>query len=155
MRRLNIGVDAKMLTLRECPMVTDFFTPDNLSREALLATFDAAMFDVKVDEDGDLLVRETFHVLVAPTSKKSYIRFTCFFEVRPDAGNEAAIALCNRINDILIVIRASMHDATSLVVDWYLPVTGGIGKKTVVLALRKFTELVGAMGEHDTDDVIK
>jgi hypothetical protein len=135
-------------------MPADLFTLDNLSIEALHATFEAAMFDAAVDNDGDLVVNDKYKMIVT-IHGDDLIRLLCVFGVNEDAGEEAGNALCNRINDGLILIRASMHDATTLLLDWYLPVRGGIAKKAVVMAFRKFSDTVALVGQYDTDDIIE
>jgi hypothetical protein len=135
-------------------MPTDLFTLDNLSIEAVHATFESAMFEAELDDDGDLTVNDKYRTIVT-IHGDDLIRFLCVFGVREDAGEEAAYALCNRINDGLILIRASMHDATTLLLDWYLPVRGGIAKKAVVMAFRKFIDTVAMIGQYDTDDIVE
>ena len=83
------------------------------------------------------------------------LRFTCVFGVRASTPEEAGHALCNRINDVLVVVRASMHDATTLVIDWYLPLSGGIAKKAVVRAFRRFVEITATIGRFDDDDLLE
>lgn len=135
-------------------MQAEVFTSNDLSGEALHAVFDAAMLEVELDEDGDVIVSDKYRVIVSPISK-NYVRFLVLFGIREEASEEAGNAFCNRINDGLIVIRASVHKKTTLALDWYLPVKGGIGKKAVVLALCKFVDLVGDVGQYDTDDIIQ
>lgn len=135
-------------------MATDLFTPETASTEALAAAFDAALFDVAVDPDGDLIVRDRYTTVVALHSA-GLLRFTCVFGVRAGAPEEAGHALCNRINDVLVVVRASLHDATTLVIDWYLPLSGGIAKKAVVRAFRRFVEITATIGRFDDDDLLE
>jgi len=133
--------------------VKDQFTPDTLSNESLKEVFDAAMMDTAVDSDGDLVVHDQYTVLVN-VDPNGCIQFTSVFGLREDSDPATRLELVNRINDKRIIIRASVHDDDILVIDWYLPTRGGIGKKTVVLALRKFEELIASIGEEDTDDLV-
>ncbi|MCS7021073.1 MAG: YbjN domain-containing protein [Gemmataceae bacterium] len=132
----------------------DLITSDTLNNNTLRELFDAAMFDYHLDDDGDLVIRDQFRVLVTHHNNR-YVRFTSFFRVRPDASSDLVHNLCNRINDELIVLRASIHQEETLVVDWYIPVFSGISKRTVVMAFRKFVELLGQIGQYDEDDVIE
>ena len=135
-------------------MATELFSAKNVSAEGVREAFEAALFDVSFDDDGDLIVRDRYTVIVSVHPSHT-IRFFCVFGIKEDAGEEAGFALCNRINDGLIVIRASLHGAKTLLIDWYLPCNGGIGRKAVVLALRMFTELVGSMAQYDTEGIIE
>jgi len=132
----------------------DAWTSEHVSNEALRALFETAMFDVTVDGDGDVVIRDKYRIF-ASVRKNRPIRFMCVFGFRESASQEARFVLCNRINDGLVIIRASAHGASKLLIDWYLPTRGGITKKAVVLALRQFSDLVGSMSEYDTDDIIE
>ncbi len=129
------------------------FTREKISIEALKDVFDAAMFDTEIDGDGDLVIRDRYlaFISIQPTVM---IRFVSIFGLKKKASEKAGHALCNRINDGLVAIRASMSDKTTLILDWYLPFDSGIGKKTVVLAFRKFIDMLGALGQYDTDDIM-
>lgn len=129
-------------------------TAEELDNDMLRELFDAAMFDYHLDDDGDLVVQDNYRVLVTHHNNR-YIRFTSFFRVRSESSEEAVLTLCNRINDELIILRASIHNGDTLVVDWYIPVFSGISKRTVIMAFRKFVELLGQIGQYDEEDVIE
>jgi len=135
-------------------MNSEWITSDSLTNDALRELFDAALFDYHLDDDGDVVIHDQFRVLVTHHNNR-YIRFTSFFRVRPETPEELAHSLCNRINDELIILRASIHDGETLVIDWYIPVFSGISKRTVVMAFRKFVELLGQIGQYDVEDVIE
>lgn len=135
-------------------MNAELITSDTLDNDVLRELFDAALFDYHLDDDGDVVVQDQFRVLVTHHNNR-YIRFTSFFRVRPETPEELAHSLCNRINDELIILRASIHDSETLVLDWYLPVFSGVSKRTVVMAFRKFVELLGLIGQYDVEDVIE
>lgn len=134
-------------------MADDSISPAELTGELLHGLFDSAMFDVKMDADGDVIVSEKCRVIVSAL-RNGLIRFLAVLGVSEEASDEAGFALCNRINDGLIVIRAAMHDNSTMLVDWYLPAGGGISRRTIVAAFRQFTDLIGAIGQYDTDDIL-
>lgn len=133
-------------------MVDELIIPEELSGESLHALFDAAMFDVKMDADGDVIVKDKVRVIVSAL-KGGNIRFLVVFGIKEGISEEQSFALCNRINDNLVIIRAGMHDPTTMLIDWYLPVAGGITKRAVVLAFRRFTELIALIGQYDEDNL--
>jgi hypothetical protein len=134
-------------------MPAEVWMPEDISIEALRGLFETAMFDVRLDADGDLVVRDHYRVFVT-ARKNRPIRFVCVFGFRDNASEEAKSDLCRRINERLIIIRASVHEAT-LVIDWYLPTRGGVAKKAIVMALRQFSDMINSVGEYDTDDVMQ
>jgi hypothetical protein len=60
----------------------------------------------------------------------------------------------NRVNDGLMMIRASLTSDGRLYFDYYIPIEGGITKKAVVLAVRRFLSYLAAAMEQDTDNVV-
>lgn len=131
----------------------EVFTPETISTEALKEVFDAALFDSEVDDDGDLIVRDTYRIFVTLPSKER-LRLLCVFGFRESSEEYERLAFVNKINHDLAVIRACLTGRSSLFIDWYLPVRGGLSKKTIVLSLRMFTHLIGSIGHLDTDDLI-
>ncbi|MGL4464282.1 MAG: YbjN domain-containing protein [Planctomycetia bacterium] len=136
-------------------MHTDMFTADNLTIAELYATFDAAMMDVSIDDDGDLVVTDNRRVYLSTPLQRDMIRLWAIFGIKEGVDNESVHALSNRINHQFQIVRACLNGDDRLVVDWYLPVRGGIGKKTVVLAVRRFIDLLGSVAEHDHEDLMK
>ena len=133
--------------------MSEMFTPETLSNESLKAAFDAAMMDTSIDADGDLVVDDQYHALVT-VHPSDYIRFMSVFRFREESDPVKRLELVNRINDKLIIARASVHNDLTLMIDWYLPAKGRISKKTVVLALRKFEDIISSISQKDEDDII-
>jgi hypothetical protein len=133
-------------------MTTELFTPENTSTESILAAFDAALFETKLSDLGHPVILDKYLVIVS-VENNSLIRLHSYVNLKDDYADDNAHALCNRINAGLIIIRASVEDAY-LVLDWYLPLRGGISKKAVIRALRHFNELIDSVYEHDIDKLI-
>jgi hypothetical protein len=135
------------------PTSNDVLPAEQISSEALRSLFESAMFDFTVDDDGDIVVRDGYTVLVTG-GKNRFVRLMSIFSFKPDISSEAKFHFCNRINDELVAIRASAHGPDSLVVDWYLPTDGGITKKAVVMGLRKFLKMLDLIARFDSDDLL-
>jgi hypothetical protein len=135
-------------------MTPELFVPENTSPETLLAAFDT-LFEATIDDDGEVVISDKYRVFVALYENKM-IHFESGFRLQESCSEEEAHALCNRINTELIVIRAksSLGDHPMLFIDWYLPIRGGIAKKTVVRAIREFIEILGLIGEYDSDNIL-
>lgn len=82
-----------------------FLTPDNASPTTLRELFDEAMFETRIDADGDLIVDERFKSFVMVHSKR-FVRFMTVFGIKEGAEENAVFALVNRINFELICVRA-------------------------------------------------
>ncbi len=132
-----------------------FLTPDNASPTTLRELFDEAMFETRIDADGDLIVDERFKSFVMVHSKR-FVRFMTVFGIKEGAEENAVFALVNRINFELICVRACANmNQNALILDWYLPIKGGgLSKKSVVMAFREFIDLIGSIGRFDAEDVV-
>lgn len=136
-------------------MAADAFTPDNTTPRALGHVFDAAMYDTTIDADGDLVVLDKYKVLVA-VHERRFVRFLVVFALRDEALDSDVLLLVNRVNDRLICLRATANrDHKAFLIDWYLPLFDtGLSRKAVIRSFRLFTELLGAIGDLDEDDVL-
>ncbi len=131
---------------------TDFFTQENLSIESLHAAFDAAMFEVTPQKTGSLLVGNAY-VRIGGQAK-NIINFSVGYFLKAEVSEKAAHALCNRVNSQCLIIRANVN-GPNVYCDWDLPPLGVIGKRTVILAYRKFCDQLTLIKEHDTENILK
>jgi len=137
-------------------MADDNLTPEALNVPTLKSVFDSAYLETKLDSDGDLMVRDGIWCFVLPTQSKERIQLMVLFGVKDGASRMSRLELTNRINARFAAVRASINDRGSLVLDYYVPVQGGIPRRTVVHATKFFLGAsVGAIRECDTEDIIK
>jgi hypothetical protein len=135
--------------------MTDFLIPEAVTTQHLREIFERALFDTSIDDDGDLVVQDTYRIFVAPHSRR-FIRFFTLFGLKDGTTPEAGHRLANRINDRLILLRASTNKNNVLVLDYYLPMLGGsLTPKALVAAFRAFSGLVSDIGPFDEEDIIR
>jgi Putative bacterial sensory transduction regulator len=138
------------------PVAAEPITQENLSKPLVKSVYKAALMDVKLDEDGDVMVRDTIRTWVFPN--KDRIRLMAQYGFKMDAPLQQKLKLANRINDDYIIIRAIVTGKNQelLKLDYYLLVGSGMSKTNLVRATRRFMSIVPqAVKEHDTDDVMK
>ena len=131
-------------------MADEFITPENLSKELLKSTLDAALMDTSYDNDGDILVKETISVWILPNvERKDRIKLLSIFGFEAAASHLQRLECVNRINSEYIVVKAYLGPKDTLRFDYDILVSGGITKKAFVLAVKRFCSIPrAAAGEH-------
>ena len=130
-------------------MLNEQITSDNLSAELLKSVFDAAFMEATLDEDGEIVVKDAVSVRVRVNmEQKDRIRFTTVFGFKDDSSPLARLECVNRINIEYILICASVQEDL-LLIRYDLWVQGGIEKKALVMALKRFATIpYGAVADH-------
>jgi len=131
-------------------MTDELITPDNLSKEMLKATLDAALMDTSYDKDGDILVKDVISVWVLPNAeRKDRIKLLSIFGFEPSASQLQRLECVNKINSEYIVVKAYVGQKDTLRFDYDIMVAGGVTKKAFVLAVRRFCSIPrAASAEH-------
>ena len=129
-----------------------------LSAEKLKEFFDAALMEASIESDGDLRVDTPLKVFVTAQPDKGLLRCVTLFGV--NAELEKVIDFCNRFNRGLILCRCFVADKRDSDGDWcvyfdydrFMLPDEKIAPKTIVLLVRRFTEIVnGGIQRFDED----
>ena len=135
-------------------MPNDLITPENLSKELLESIYDTAYMETSWDDDGDLRVKDQIHCFVMPSEKKDRIQLLSIFKFNPDVSESQRLKCVNNINReyIIVVAYAGANDTLQFKHDIY--VDGGITKKNLVLATKRFLGIPqSAVQDHGADIV--
>ncbi|MBC7256982.1 MAG: YbjN domain-containing protein [Chloroflexi bacterium] len=135
-------------------MSDELVYPQDISKEALLAIYQTAYMDAEIDDDGDILIREDYRHFVFPEEDGRAIHLATFFRSREGAPVEEKLAYANRVNDELVLIRASYTERGAFCFDYYIPVQGGITKQAIVLATRRYIALLRSALARDDQNVV-
>ena len=136
-------------------MADEMIQPETLSKSALQELFEAAYLNVTIDDDGDLIVKERYRSLVLPDQEGRWIQVVSLFGANPAASLADKLAFVNRVNDELVLIRGYVTERGGFAFDAFIPVEGGIPKRSVVLAVRQFHHVLEAVGTKDDGDVMQ
>ena len=136
-------------------MPDELIQPETLSKSALQELFEAAYLNVTIDDDGDLVVKERYRSWVLPDEEGRWIQLASFFAADPTASLADKLAFVNRVNAEVVVIRAYVTAHGGFAFDSFIPVEGGIPKRSVVLAVRQFHHVLEAVGCKDDGDVLQ
>ena len=117
--------------------------PDNICTETLEEIFRQAHFEVTVDADNDLLIKDTYACFIS----------NCKESVRIATER---MELANLINADCEAIRATVMAKRTLVVDWFIPIRGGLPAANLIQAFRAFNgRTQNALYTCDTDDIVE
>ena len=132
----------------------DLIEPDEVSPEMLRDLFVEAYMDASIDKDGDTLVTETYRSYIVPTLEGKWIRVYAVFGANPDAAPDDKLEYANRVNRELIIVRSYVEESGRFTFEHYIPVEGGITKKAIVLAVRRFHRILEAAIRKDDKNVM-
>lgn len=141
-------------------MSTDKSSPDaivlpaQVSRDWLFQLYSNAYFDVELDSDGDICIRDGFRIWVFPIREGEQIRFMSQFRANPAHDLIDRLQYANRINYELHFIRCYVDRDGDIGFDGYLIVSGGVTRRNIVFATRAFIDHVRAALVKDDTDVI-
>ncbi len=135
-------------------MSDELMQPDGVNAEALKQVFEDAYMNVSVDTDGDLVVQDNYRCYLRPDPDGRLVAIYAIFGANPSATDAGKLAYVNRVNDEVKLIRASVSKNGKFFFDYYLVAEGGITKKAVVLAVRRFFSCLGSAIQQDTDNVV-
>lgn len=135
-------------------MSDEFIYPEGINADALKTLFQEAYMDVSVDTDGDLIVKDNYRCYLRPDPDGRLISIYAIFGSSAEALQPDKLAYINRVNDQVKLIRASVSANGKFFFDYYLSVEGGISKRSIVMAVRRFFSCLGSALREDTDNVV-
>jgi len=124
------------------------YSLSELSGAKMKEFFDAAFMEATIDSDGDVLVNTPLRVSVQAEAEKGILKCLTIFGVNAD--REAILEFCNRFNRDFILCRCFVTDDRDSDGDWrvifdydrFMPADEKTSAKTVVLLVRRFTDIV-------------
>jgi hypothetical protein len=127
---------------------------DAVTKDLLKALLDAAYMNVSIDEDGDVMVKDTFRFWVIPAENGRWVRMFAQFKGNPEATMGAKLEYVNTVNRDLHVVRAYLRDNGGFTFDQYIPVEGGVSRRSIVFAVRGFDSLLKSALDLDVGNVV-
>ncbi len=128
--------------------------PENVTKEGLKDLFLAAYMDASLDEDGDVLLKENYRSYLIPSQDAAWIRVYSPFKGNEAVTLEDKLAYANKVNADLIIVRVYVTDKGGFIFEEYLPVEGGITKRAIVLAVRRFHRMLDSAIRADDKNVL-
>jgi hypothetical protein len=128
--------------------------PIDITKDRLQAIYEKAGFHVERDSDGDVVVKDLFHMFVEPIADGKHIRMYALFGTKDSASMESKLALATRVNDGYVCPRAGVTERGRFVVEHYVNADGGLTEENLVASTRFFSRSLLALAAADTADVL-
>ncbi|WP_374509127.1 YbjN domain-containing protein [Niveibacterium sp.] len=131
-------------------MNNGFLAPDAVTREVLREILDAALMEVEIDGDGDVLVREGMvcYVLL-PEPEHDRITLAAQYSFIDDVPHLARLDCANRINREYMLVRAAIDERGKLRFSYHLLLGGGVTARQIGLSVKRFCAICPqAIAEH-------
>jgi hypothetical protein len=132
----------------------EFIYPEGISVDALKSAFEEALMEVSVDTDGDLIIKDNYRCYLRPDPDGRLISVYAIFGGNDSAAQADKLAYVNQVNDQVKLIRASVSGNGKFFFDYYLSVEGGVSKRCIVLAVRRFLSCLASALREDTANVV-
>lgn len=125
--------------------------------EDIVRILTRADLNATVDKDGDVKVvftGETVWLSVSTSLNRIYI-FT-FQNFNEGTDVRAMLNLCNRINDELVMIRATAapENRRRLWLDYSIPLEGGVTPAQIVNTVKRFCAILQLIPKRDVDGIV-
>ena len=133
---------------------SEIVQPEALTKDFLKALLEAAYMNVSIDDDGDVMVKDSFRFWVMPADNGRWTRLFAQFKGNPDATMGAKLEYVNAVNRDLHLIRAYLRDNGGFTYDQYIPSEGGISRRSIVFAVRGFDGLLKSALDLDVGNVV-
>jgi len=131
-----------------------FIYPEAISVETLKQIFDENFMEVAVDSDGDLIVKDDYRRYLRPDADGRLVCVYAIFGANPDAAQPEKLDYINRVNDQVKLIRASVSDNGKFYFEYWISVEGGVARRSIVLAVRRFLHCLSTAFSEDTGNVV-
>ncbi len=131
---------------------------DELTGSKLLEIYQNAYIDAQLDPDGDIRISlDGLKIFVSVDQGKKVMRLFTMFGAKPGTARQQLLELCNRINDGLLMIRATYPSALptpALLLDHYVVTEAGLTGLEIVDETRRFRVVVGSVPPLDTEGIL-
>jgi hypothetical protein len=138
--------------------VAELIGKEELTGQKMMEIYTAAYMDPHIDADGDVtIVLDGIKILVTVDTPRSVLRLVALFGVKAGVNRQQVLELANRINDGLIMLRASYPAALalpSLMIDHYLVTEAGLSGLEIVDETRRFRTVVASIPPLDLENIL-
>jgi hypothetical protein len=132
----------------------EFIYPEEINADALKKVFEDNYMDVSIDTDGEVVVTEDWRCYLRPDPDGRLVLVYASFGSSTEASEEAKLDYVNRVNDQVKLIRASVTASGKFFFDYYFSIEGGVSRRSIVMAVRRFHKCLRLALDEDTANVV-
>lgn len=148
--------DAQVPGARRQVDADDLIKPEDVSVDMLKELFDGAYMETRIDEDGDLHVKERIGCFILPSKTGSRLHMLSLFGANNSSSLDQRLQFANRVNAEMAIVRACVRKKGDFAFDAYIPVEGGIPARTIVMFTKTFlSATISSIQECDKEDVVE
>ena len=134
-------------------MKDEIISPENVTRDLLMAYFDKAYFKTSLDDKGSFFIQDKFRVYIDISKKKTNITFGVYFTLKEGHLSSEASDYANTINKELLQLKAISGEKT-ITIEHDMWIEGGALVKNIVASYRSFVSQVSAAISKDRNQVL-
>lgn len=136
----------------------EVITREELTIPKLHEVYKQAFMESEIGADGDIkLMLDGIKVFVKIEAEKKILRYYALFGTKPGTTRMQVLELSNRINDGLVMLRASCPAAfpnPALWLDHDLDIESGMTAEDIVSETRRFRTVISSIPAQDTDHIL-
>ena len=130
-------------------------TADHVSRDLIRYTFEAAFMDFELDSEGDVCVKDGCNVHVLLDKERNRIALICQFTFKSSSSEMQRLEAVNKINMGYLFVSASARPQDTLRFEYDIFLDGGMSKKGLVLAVKRFASIPFAAVKDYAHDIVE
>lgn len=130
---------------------------EDVTTEFMKELFEDAYFEVEVDSDGDLKVKEPgrgWCYVIRSNQGPDRIKWLSIWRVSENATIDAKYRYVNKVNAELIGPKAFATEQGSVAFEHYVFLEGGVTRRAIVLMTKRFLAMDAAAVNLDENDVL-
>lgn len=139
--------------------VLEVITREELTIPKLHEVYRQAYMNSEIGADGDIkLELDGMLVFVKVEADKKILRLYSLFGTKPGTTRQQVLELCNRINEGLVLLRASCPSVLpdpALWLDHDLDIESGMSAEDIVSETRRFRAVIAAVPMVNTEQILK
>jgi hypothetical protein len=140
-------------------VTAELISKDELTAAKLMELYQHGYFNVSLDPDGEVrLIIDGITMFAIPEPQRTLLRMRIGLNVKPNATRQQVLELCNRVNDGLIFIRASLPAAMAprlvLILDHYIDTAAGVTGLEVIDETKRVRSVLNSIPPLDTDHIL-
>jgi hypothetical protein len=125
-----------------------------VSKEAIKSIYEAAYMETEWDSEGDIRIKDEINCFALLSEAKDRIQLIGIFGFNPKSSMAQRLECVNKINTEYIMVKATAGGNDSLQFRFDICIAGGITKKNLVLATKRFLSIPRDAALDDCPDIL-
>lgn len=143
-------------TLSPALAPVDIVSKDNLSKDLIKTIFENAYMDIKIKENGDLVLTDSWPIYIDIDQQKRFLTFSVYWPVVDSASDADKFTLMNTLSKDILCISSYFSDKENLLsIKYDFWIEGGVTVKNIISTEKILVKCLGLALEKDVKRIIK